>query len=235
MAVKICAEFETPPHPRMKLFIVLIAVLHLAVSAGRIEAQTLNWGSAAFSDLYDSEGNELDGSFVFELGTFDTSFIPTDENVDFWFANWRVFDTAAYVAENGVFTGTEKIHEVSNYESLFAGLDAYIWVRNGTTPGPQTEWFLARKSTGPDAWVFPNLTPGCCPNGEVTQWSISTLGSEDPVWGNQGGNLGGGEYSVTGNFDLQTHVVPEPASSMMALMAAAVCVLRRRRAHAFLA
>lgn len=213
----------------MKFFIVPIVAILLAVTAGRLEAQTLNWGSAAFSDLYDSEGNELDSSFVFELGAFDMGFTPTTENTNDWFANWRVFDTANYNAVNGVFTGTEQVNEVSNYESMFEGLDAYIWVRNGSTPSPDTEWFLARKSTGPGAWVFPDLDPGCCPNGEVTQWSITQLGTEDPIWGNQGGNLGGGEFSVTGNFDLQTHVVPEPASSVMALMAAAVVVLRRRR------
>lgn len=213
----------------MKPFLLLIAALLFAVSAGRVGAQTLNWGSAAFSDLYDSEGNELDSSFVFELGAFDMGFTPTTENTNDWFANWRVFDTASYNAVNGVFTGTEQVNQVSNYESMFEGLDAYIWVRNGSTPSPETEWFLARKSTGPGAWVFPDLDPGCCPNGEVTQWSITQLGTEDPIWGNQGGNLGGGEFSVTGNFDLQTHVVPEPASSMMALMAAAVVVLRRRR------
>jgi hypothetical protein len=82
--------------------------------------------------------------------------------------------------------------------------------------------------------VFPDLDPGCCPNGDVTQWSLSALGSETPVWGNQGGNLGGGEFSVTGNFELQTHVVPEPASPLMALMAASVGILRRRRAHSSL-
>jgi hypothetical protein len=213
----------------MKSFPAFIAAVLLAVSASKLEAQTLNWGSVAFSDLYDSEGDPLDSSYVFELGAFDMGFTPTTENTGDWFANWRVFDTANYNSANGVFTGTEQVNQVSNYESMFEGLDAYIWVRNGSTPSPETEWFLARKSTGPDAWVFPDLDPGCCPNGEVTQWSMSHLGAETPVWGNQGGNLGGGEYSVTGTFDLQTHVVPEPASSLMALIASAVAAFRRRR------
>ena len=208
---------------------LLIATILLGSMAERALSQTLEWGSAAFSDLSDSEGNELDSSFVFELGAFDVGFDPTAYNVDDWFANWNVFDTASYNAGNGVFTGTEQVQNVTNYESLFEGLNAYIWVRNDTVSGADTEWFLGRKSTGLNAWVFPDLDPGCCPNGEVIQWSITALGAETPVWGNQTGTPGGGDYPDNGIYDLQTHAVPEPASAMLVLLGACVCFFRRRR------
>jgi hypothetical protein len=140
-----------------------------------------------------------------------------------------VFDTADYNAANGVFTGTAQIQETVNYASIFQGMEAFIWVRNDTTPGPDTEWFLARQTVNPGSWVFPAIADPCCPNGEVTEWSISDLDTEDPVWGNQGGHLGGGEYSVTGSYDLQTHVVPEPGTWLFGLAGTAFLLLRRSR------
>jgi MYXO-CTERM domain-containing protein len=215
----------------MKSSFVFLAALLIALSASRSGAQTLNWGSAAFSDLVDSHGDVLDSAFVFELGTFELGFTPTEDNFDNWFENWLIFDTADYNAGNGVFTSVVHVQDVANYESLFEGMQAYIWVRNGTTPGPETEGFLATKTlaTTTGTWVFPDLDPGCCPNGEVTQWSISQLGTEPPVWGNQGGIPGGGDYPDNGTYDLQTHVVPEPGACLLGLAGLAFALFRRRR------
>ena len=213
----------------MKIHILVLAMVACALLGGAAKAQTLNWGSLAYSDLVDSKGDSLDNSFVFELGAFDPIFTPETSNIDDWFANWRVFDTATYNAGNGVFTGTAQIQDVPGYASLFEGLEAYVWVRNGTSPGPDTEWFLARKSVDPESWVFPSIDPGCCPNGEVTQWSVSDLGNENPVWGNQGGHLGGGDYEVTGPYDIQTHVVPEPSALLFGVLGVVSTLHRRRR------
>ena len=226
------SKFLKISHPQktMTRIFAIIAPMLFLVSAMETKAQTLEWGSAVFSDLVDSHGEELDDSFVFELGTFDVGFTPTDSNYGDWFANWRVFDTASYSAANGYFTSTIDVQGVSDYDSLFEGMSAYIWVRNDSTPGTNTEWFLGRKSVGPEAWVFPDLDPDCCPTGEVTQWSITSLGGEPPVWGNQGGVLGGGDSSVGGPFDLQTHVVPEPGSALLFLLGSGLCLFRHRRA-----
>ena len=212
----------------MKICILFLAAACAFIS-GRLDGQTLNWGSLAYSDLDDSKGVSLDDSFVFELGTFDPALTPDTSNTDDWFSNWRTFDSAGDDSANGVLTGTAEVGSVTDYSSLFEGLEAYVWVRNSTGPSSDTEWFLARKLATPDSWVFPDLDPGCCPTGDVTEWSVSDLGGETPVWRNQGGNLGGGDFDVTGPYDLQTHVVPEPGACLLGLMGVGMAVLRRHR------
>jgi len=213
------------PSPMKNSLAILAAVLTVAMSA-QLHAQTLNWGSDAFSDLVDSNGEVLGSNYVFALGTFG-DFVPDAWNVGDWSTYWRSIDTADYNELNGVFTGTFTLQEIADYQSLFAGLQAYIWVYNSTTPGTETEWFLAG-GTVESPWIFPEVST-CCP-GPVTEWSITQLGSDAPVWGNQSGVPGGGVYPDNGTYDLQTHIVPEPGVSLMALVGVMYFLLRRRRA-----
>ena len=87
-----------------------------------------------------------------------------------------------------------------------------------------TEFFLA----GAASWIFPEKGEGCCPHGLVTEWSVSDLGDDPPVWGSQTGHRGSGVFSAAGPYDIQTHAVPE---TRVLLFAAAGCLLffpRRR-------
>ena len=108
----------------------------------------------------------------------------------------------------------------------FAGLDAYIWIRNDDNPVPGTEWLLTRA----DNWTFPVVGGDCC-NTEVIEWAVSDLDSGNvPVWGRQNDVIGSGEFSSTSTTGLQTFTfVPEPSSALLAAVAGGFLVLRRRR------
>ncbi len=211
-------------------FVPLLALAFL-LGAASARSQTLNWASLTNSEIVDSQGAALDqNTYVFELGAFASGFTPEGSNISQWTANWHVFDTASYTYDQntstGYFTGTENVQNVPAYVSMFQGLSAYLFVRNNTN----TEFFLARP-TDTNAWKFPTLDPGCCPNGEVTTWSVSNLTTVAPIWGTQGGHEGGGT-GILGNYDLQTYAVPEASSSLLALAGGCFFLLRRRRGNA---
>jgi hypothetical protein len=210
----------------MKVSLAKLCCLMFALATATVHSQTLNWASLTESEIVDSGGNPLSDSYVFELGAFTDGFVPDSSNFDSWGSKWEVFDTAVYSYSPsmlGVFTGTEDVQNVAAYSSMFAGLKAYIWIHNDS----ENEHFLA--STSSDKWRFPLLVPGCCPNGEGPTWSISDLNSDDPIWGGQLGNEGGGTHSVSGSFDIQTYTIPEAGSSLLALVGLTLAITRRRR------
>jgi hypothetical protein len=203
---------------------------------------TIEWGGIAPLDntFVNSDGVELGvgigESFIFELGAFANSFDPSLNEPGDWFSNWMVFDRADYDPANLSFSGsavmqldgTSNSPDASPLGASFAGLDAYLWVYKGTDPVPGSEWLLVRASS----WTFPTPGEECCP-GDKLQWSISDLTATDtPVWGNQGGQLGGGvNYTPTDDFTLQTHTfIPEPSSFLFTLMASGLLFVRRRTA-----
>ncbi len=224
----------------MKLHIVAFITALFVVAATSAHSQTLNWGDEVFSDLADSKGAALNNTFVFEIGSFDPTFIPTTSNVSDWSGNWHVFDQAAFNPDFGYFTSSvqmmgDPLHSNTVHSAYpgagtinFSGLDAYLWVRNSTSPVEGTEWLLTRASN----WTFPTNAGDCC-NKDVIEWSVSNLGNTDtPVYGNQGGIFGGGSYTdpSAGSHTLQTFTfVPEPSSVMLGLATGACLILRRRR------
>ncbi len=204
-------------------FLKLIA-LTLLLGVGPARSQTLNWSSLTGSEMADSQGEVLEGdTFLFELGAFEEGFVPDESNVGQWVENWRIFDMADYQYDelqvSAYFTGTANVQDVSQYTEMFEGLKAYIFIRDTSS----SEFFLASSVS----WVFPDADPGCCPNGEVTTWSVSQLGT--PVWGGLMDERGGGDYSAQGPFDIQTHGVPEPGPAVLFLLGCASLMLQRRR------
>ncbi len=201
------------------------------ISAPVSKAYQLEWSSEVFSSIVDSNGNVLDAAnFVFDLGSFNDDFTPSESNVESWIANWNVFDTATYNEDAGFFTSDIEPYDGREtvFEDLGISRTAYIWIRNADTPVPGTEWLIVRASD----WFFPDLFSGCCDNDETIQWSISDLTSSDiPLWGNQLGIEGPGERSVydTG-ADLQTYTfIPEPSSALLIAIAGMLGALRRSR------
>lgn len=217
----------------MKSIHALFMALIMLVTAYRVQAQTLEWGSEVFSDLVDSKEQALDETFIFQLGAFEVGFVPDETNVSEWSTRWVAFSQAGYNQDLTYFTGTATMNDdgSSSYDPGsgidFSGLEAYIWIRNGDIPVGGTEWLLVRKAS----WVFPIATPGCCDNQEPLQWSISQLESGDtPVWGSQGGVDGGGVFTSTGNQTLQTFTfVPEPGSLLLASASLGLLLRRRMR------
>lgn len=242
----------------MKPHFALLAAMLLMASVFRAQSQTLDWGSEVFTNLYDSQGQTLDNTFVFEIGAFVTGFVPEESNVSSWLENWRVFDRASYDPGLGYFTkwgtDTETLRMLDNGTSnspymtpgapSFEGLTAFLWVRKGDLPVEGSEWLLTRA----DNWVFPTAIPGCCDNETPVQWSVSDLDQGDtPLWGRQGGFTGAndpyvltgsgvftatGPNTYSGSSTLQTFTfVPEPSAAIMAALAGFSMVLRRRRAR----
>lgn len=221
----------------------LIAGLLVVATAGNLQAQTFNWGSAVFSDLVDSNGNILDDTYVFELGSFVNGFTPDSSNTENWYGNWQVFDAAAYNGVEsvdpdeiyGYFTSSVRMNSsgTSNSSSLtpgaisFEGLDAYMWVRNSNLAEEGSEWMLTRAP----AWVFPTADQDCCGNGLPIEFAASDLTASDvPMWGSQAGMTGGGEITNPGIYTLQTATfVPEPSVAFMSCVAGLLMILRRRR------
>ena len=226
--------------------ILLRSAAALSLLTAAAHGQSINWGSEAFSTLVDSHGNTIGQSgYVFELGAFNSGFTPTSNNLMSWFANWRVYDTADYSSENGYFTGAVDMFDNGTSTELgtpsFAGLDAYIWIRNSNIgENATTEWLLVRNSS----WVFPTPTSHCCDPSLPVEWSVSDLSSTDlPKYGGQGGTEGltNTPYSTpgpglvtdretTGTY-LQTYTfVPELSSSVLIMVLGVLGLLDRRRA-----
>ncbi|HSP42840.1 MAG TPA: PEP-CTERM sorting domain-containing protein [Luteolibacter sp.] len=218
-------------------FRTCLATSMLALGATS-QGQTIEWGSYAGIDMFDSAGNVLDDTFVFQLGAFTAPFTPEASNYQDWFANWMVFDQAVYNEADGVFMpsplapqmqpdGTSNSAFLSDGATSFEGLDAYIWIYNSEDPVPGTEWLLVRAAD----WVFPEYDPDCC-GGFPLQWSISDLDPSDtPEWGSHSGSTGPGAYTYNGPFDLRTHTfVPEPSSLLLAIFGTGLLMRRRRTA-----
>ena len=223
-----------------KTLLLLPTAIALATPASAIQ---INWGDEVDSNLRDSFGNSLDATYAIQLGFFEKvlgqQFVPNAANAADWSSHWKVFDQAAFDPLAGYFASTVMLNADGTSSSSFAdndlGLDfsnqdAYIWIHNSETPGTTTEWFLGRSSTG-TAWHIPDKVADCCDNRAPLEWSVSdlTLGKV-PVFGKQGTDTGGGSYTVTGTYTLQTFTfVPEPSSSLLLALGGVAVALRRRR------
>lgn len=233
------------PYPRffkpvhfMKANLLKIIPL-MAVMTAVCHARTIVWGTPVDSVLVDSHGVTLDDTYVFELGAFTDSFIPSEQPLADWFSHWRVFDSATtgngYSAADGYVTSTLEMSD-----STFDGDQAYLWIHNShEANNPSTEWLLVKS----DDWTFPAYE--CCDPTPSTEWSVSDLVPADiPQYGYQGGTTdpplstntkGPGIISTSGAYTLQTATfssyaaVPEPCSSVLMLMLGAMALLDRRR------
>ena len=220
-------------HPRMKIYLALLVAALCIVGGSRSDAQTLNWGDEIGSDVVDSKGQALpENAFVIQLGSFANGFTPDETNVASWISNWRIFDQSGYNSAAGFFSSTVFIQDgvtSSNPTAStisFAGLDAYIWIRNSDVADVGTEWLLTRA----DSWKFAATGGGCC-NTSTVEWSVTDLTNSDtPLWGKQGDISGLGAATDFGSHTLQTHsFVPEPSAFFLSALTGVGMLLRRRR------
>lgn len=221
--------------------LLLFAVLDGRSSAMAAVSAPINWGSPVDSVLRDSSGLPLDGTYVVQLGYFESGpdgpFVPSADNAADWAAHWMVFDQAAYDPQTGYFTSSARVLANGGSSSPFASVGmnfadqpAYLWIYNTTTPGPETQWFLGRNS-GTNGWTLPSKPIDCCDNLPPISWSISDFDSADvPVYGKQGNTAGDGEHTDNGIYDIQTFTfLPEPTVALLAVSGSLALVLRRRR------
>jgi hypothetical protein len=216
-------------------FVIVTTALSMVLGSG-VQAQTINWGSEVLSSLADSKGSTLDDTYVFELGSFKSGFVPVQANLDDWFTNWNVFDRAAYNKDLGYITSSVQMQDNGTSSSAyqtpgapsFEGLEAYLWIRKDEQPVAGNELLLTHATH----WIFPTAIPGCCDNGIPLEWSVSDLTPGDmPKFGNQGGKSGPGESAVSGSYALQTYTfVPEPSGLALIALGGLTLALNRRRA-----
>jgi hypothetical protein len=248
--VSVCSPLPPMNTTPFRKFLRLLALILFIGHGPSAAASTINWGSLFNDLLYDSNGQPLDGSFSFEIGSFG-SFIPTYENIELWSANWKVFDRVydptpldpndgdpegwnvpeqffVGAAEHNVAGGSDSLD--ANPTDVFgAGEIGYLWVFNSKTIVPSSEWaLLGDFNSGPNtgnAWVFPSPAdpPGTSYEWKLEDADLALIGGVNNVQGN-------GEFTVDpGTYSLQTHVVPEPSSAVMLLLAAAGCGMRWRK------
>jgi hypothetical protein len=196
---------------------------------------TVVWGSSFNDLLFTSTGQPLDNSFIFEVGIFTSGFLPVLNNSDQWDANWKVLDRAVHSAAEG--WNVAKQYFVSSFEHLpdgtsdslaadpadvfLMGETVYLWVYNSEAIGPGSEWALVTDSdllgNLANAWRIPDPSD---PVGTSYDWQL--LDADTAILGGVNGIQGAGDSSVNpGTFSLQTHVVPEPGSSLLVLLALA--------------
>ena len=215
------------------------AVITLLTAA--VHGQTINWGSEAFSTLVDSHNVELNSSYTFQLGAFNTGFDPITSNPLLWIASWRVYDAAEYNQANGYFTSTVDMNNDGSSGSAdrsdalaFTGA-AYLWIRNSNVAeSTSSEWLLVRSSS----WNFPAPSSHCCDPALPFEWSVSDLAVADvPVYGAQDGSnytvqKGGGVISTPpppGTYLQTATFVPELSSSVLIVILGMLGLTDRRR------
>lgn len=212
---------------------LLFAALLLASPA--VKGSGVGWGNAPFDSLslYDSTGALLDDTYIFELGTFG-SFVPLISNLDQWQANWKLLDlaqapdssgwnsAAQYFTSSFTFETDGTVQGLAGSSIFTTGEQAYLWVRSGD------EWALVTDNVagvGPDnIWQLPNPADSL---GQPLTWNLNS--ATTAIIGGVNGTQGAGEYSVDpgASMRLQTHVVPEPGSAFLILLAGLLARLRR--------
>lgn len=105
------------------------------LSSLSLEATQIIWQSSRAAHETNT-GQALDDNYIFELGIFTETFVPTPSNVSEWANNWQTADRVRYDAVNRVFTSRIDIND--NDTPFFARERGYIW-GYGTE---SNEWFL---------------------------------------------------------------------------------------------
>lgn len=158
-----------------------------------------------------------DGTFFFEVGTFDAGFMPGTGNTDLWLSHWNVADMGAsgsttWLDDDGdlYFTGIGDY--TTNSDSWAIGSPLYVWGFDTRAPG-SNEWILFANT----AWVTIDHTT-VAPQFLSTEdaGSLTIVGSMD---------AGGGDF-----VSAEIIVVPEP-STLSLLIGLSAAVLLKRRHH----
>ena len=203
--------------------------LALVLMCSSAQGSTIFWGSQFQDDLYDSNGNALDGTYSFEIGTFG-AFVPTIHNIALWATNWKVIDRAfdptpldpndgdpeGWNVNDQFFVGTVG-HDTSGFSDspdanptdVFAENEkVYLWAYNSKDIVPSSEWALLTDSD--------------------FDWQLAD--ADDAVIGGVNDVQVAGEFNATPpTFSLQTAVVPEPGSAFLLFAAFAAHFVRRNR------
>ena len=93
----------------------------------------------------------MDASFSFQLGVFDTGFVPSASNLNQWATHWTSVKSAEYSTDYKSFNETFIVE--SNPGPFAVGAKAYVWGRSTSATGDQ--WMLFRHTL----WTWPAPNP----------------------------------------------------------------------------
>ncbi|MEM9479015.1 MAG: hypothetical protein AAGA58_05055 [Verrucomicrobiota bacterium] len=144
---------------------VAVAVAFWAVTDA-FGSQQVNWRSLALLEgvtNLTSAGapHELDGTFVFALGSFASGFVPSPSNTADWEANWTSLDVTAYNPDSTFFSSAVLLQ--NNNAPFTAGAKAWIWGFNQSG-----EWILLRDAD----WTWGSVGGGPGGPGGGSTWLV---------------------------------------------------------------
>jgi hypothetical protein len=142
-----------------------------------------------------------------------------------------------YLDSQFSFNSNGTVQGLPGSATFAAGEVTYLWVYNTQVIGSGTQWALIRDATpdfNPDpksaAWVLPNPTnPDALEVWSIEEADLAVVGAVNNV--GTGIARGAGNYSndLGGAFRVQTVLIPEPSSAMLALVSGLALQLRRKR------
>jgi hypothetical protein len=173
--------------------------------------------------------------FQFQLGVFESGFVPTTANTATWIENWRRLDSADYNAAARYFTSSFEMlpqpgetTAVSNSPEssghpVAQGTRIYLLAYNNTAMDPTTEIFLGSG----DTWTL-----GTTSENQLTKpvdYRLSAI--TQPIFGGANSTPGGGEKSPpTSPYAFQSATfIPEPGSAAFLSLVGAGLLMRRHR------
>ncbi|QTN31574.1 hypothetical protein HZ994_04280 [Akkermansiaceae bacterium] len=141
----------TRPGSRIGLFACLLCA--------NLAAQVpIPWSSPAGAVNQSSLGAAMDATYVFELGVFTGTFVPTAGNTADWAANWNMADSSRY---NPATSRYASVHNATGNTAPFTvGKPAYVWGRSGS------QWILFRAPS----WTWPDAS---FPSPALAPWTAN--------------------------------------------------------------
>lgn len=219
-----------------KLIKLTISLAYSLIICHYAQAGTIHWGNALGDSFYSSTGSQisttdLSSQFKFELGVFEAGFTPNGTNVNLWTSKWKKLDSASYGV--GSFAGSVTLGsggildgDTSEPVSIFAGQQAYIWVYNGLSLTPGSEWSLVSNTN----WILSDSSGQVASTQSLFLSNPGTTATFGQEQGDGTLSTGAGYASnpLNSGFQIQTYsFIPEP--STMALLFSGMGLLWRRR------
>jgi hypothetical protein len=228
-------------------------MLLLGLGAAPSQAGVIYWGSSSDDALFKSDGSDVDGSILWEMGTFTNGFEPTSTNLLDWESNWKSLEIANPISPRSIFETSELVPvgatsqlqwvrdeadpalPDSNPNRFVRGEKLYIWVYSDRNMSSETEWALV---TGRNMAASVNenwIVPYGIASAVYSPVEYRLMTADTVIFGGLNNVDGPGENFALPTFSLQTARVagvvgvPEPSASLLGLLAMAGALLRRVR------
>ena len=133
-----------------KILFLVVGITFFQEAAGQSQ---IIWQSSSGASHLQSDGNQsFTGDFVFELGTFVDSFVPTSGNTREWIEYWVPLSRVNFNTTTQVFSGSAFLS--SNEPPFTTSAPVFIWSRNRLAG--EVEWSLVSRTV----WSWPDVNAG---------------------------------------------------------------------------